>query len=49
MNDDTSEVVNLTKIEGVLSVENNFKATVQDWNKWVFLFKQQFRKIGCNI
>lgn len=49
MNDDTSEVVNLTKIEGVLSAENNFSATVQDWNKWVFLFKQQFRKIGCNI
>ena len=49
MRDNESEDLFVTKIEAILSEQNNFKATVQDWNKWVFLFKQQFQKIGCNI
>jgi hypothetical protein len=30
------------------SDENN-KATTEDWEKWVFFFKNQFQNIGCNI
>ena len=49
MTDDVSEDLVVSKIVAILSIENNFRAAVQDWNKWVFLFKQQFQKIGCNI
>lgn len=36
-------------IKSFLVRENNPKATVEDWKKWVFLFKNQFQNIGCNI
>lgn len=47
-NGDSEDLV-VSKIEGILSEQNNFRATAEDWNKWVLLFKQQFQKIGCNI
>ncbi|CAM3862649.1 glycosyltransferase family 2 protein [Flavobacterium sinopsychrotolerans] len=41
--------INVSKINAILFDENNPKATTEDWEKWVFLFKNQFQNIGCNI
>lgn len=41
--------LNNAEIEAILSKENNPKAKVEDWKKWVLDFKKQFQNIGCNI
>lgn len=46
---DFSQDLDISKIEFILSQENNSRATIKDWKKWSFLFKNQFQKIGCNI
>ena len=46
---DFSTDLNNAEIEVILSKENNPKAKLEDWKKWVLDFKQQFQNIGCNI
>ena len=46
---DFSQDLDISKIESILSQESNSRATIKDWKKWSFLFKNQFQKIGCNI
>lgn len=41
--------LNNAVIERVLLKENNSKAQVEDWNKWVLRFKKHFQDIGCKI
>jgi hypothetical protein len=47
--DNYPDDLNNLAIERILLKENNPKAQVDDWNKWVFSFRKQFQDIGCKI